>query len=120
MTRQRTPRAPRSAASARPAGPAPTIRTGVSIVPEGIYRGGLGDGVRQRSSIGRYLFLDFLHRLGGELYGLGGRGIDLADQRPDLGAGHRIDVEIELLGLGQEFRVLHGRVEGVAQGLRPI
>ena len=46
---------------------------------------------------------------------LGRRARDLLDQRGDLLAGERIDVDLELLGLGEIGRILHGGVERAPQ-----
>ena len=54
-------------------------------------------------------------RLAHARHGVGRRLQDLRDERGEVGAGHRIDVDLELLRLGEIGRVLHGGVERRAQ-----
>ncbi len=54
----------------------------------------------------------FLHVFDGELHDLGRRRVDLLDQGIGFGPRDRAHFEVLPLGVGEEARVLHGRVEG--------
>src|SRR5436190_1330436 len=51
---------------------------------------------------------------------VGWRPVELADEAVDRGPAHRMDLELPLFRLGEEFRVPHGVIEGLAQRLSAI
>src|SRR5215475_9737698 len=51
---------------------------------------------------------------------IGRRSIELRNQGLDLRSGHRRDQQPLPLGIGKEFRVLHGGVESRAQRRKPV
>src|SRR6266540_652999 len=63
--------------------------------------------------------LPVLHRRADAGNDIGGRAGDLFDQRGDLLAGERVDVDLELFGLGEIGRVLHRGIERAPQRLDP-
>src|SRR5262245_42587341 len=58
-----------------------------------------------------------LHRRAHLGDGLSGRTGDLLDERGDLLAGQGVNLDLELVGLGEIGWVLHGGVEGAPQRL---
>src|SRR5438132_13894485 len=60
------------------------------------------------------------HGVAHALDGRGWRFVDLLDQRRDLLATERIDLDLQLVGFVQELLVLHHRVESPPDGVDPL
>src|SRR5215470_3707907 len=128
---QRTPRLPRSIASVRPVGPAPTIKTSLSIGFTQRIRRNHSASDRQRQARGRDRGIELLEWLKGRVPALLGSGVDelrhLAGKkhrrfRLDLTAGIKLHADNVVLAWSDwlEYRLRNHRaakVGAIGQGL---